>query len=157
MVDIENQIREAVYDKVDLSFDISDEEIRSMIKAEIIGKSKEVPLSLGERRVIENHVYNSLRRLDVLEDLLEDEQITEIMINGPNDIFIEKNGSVMKSKEHFSSKEKLDDIVQSIVAKNNKIVNETNPIVDTRLKDGSRVNIVLTPVSYQFENFLKNR
>lgn len=147
MDSIEEKLRQAVYDQLDLSDEITDLQLHSLIKNEIVKLSKQTPIGLKEREIMENHVFNSLRKLDVLEDLLADNQITEIMINGPDDIFIEKNGKVVRSTEHFSSKEKLDDIIQTIVAKNNKIVNESNPIVDTRLADGSRVNIVLQPVA----------
>ncbi len=144
---IENKVRENVLTRLDSMYDPTDEEIRSIIRDELVRESKEYPISIKNRASIENHVFNSLRKLDVLEDLLADENITEIMINGPDNIFIEKQGRVMKSTEHFSSEEKLNDIIQNIVAINNKIVNESNPIVDTRLPDGSRVNIVLKPAS----------
>ncbi|MCR4567851.1 MAG: CpaF family protein [Pseudobutyrivibrio sp.] len=133
--------------QIDLTYDVTDEEILQLIKNRIIIHSKEIPISLTERQRIENHVFNSLRKLDVLEDLLADEEITEIMINGPDNIFIEKAGQVIHSTEKFSSEEKLNDIIQNIVASSNKIVNESNPIVDTRLEDGSRVNIVLKPAA----------
>lgn len=144
---IENKVRENVLTRLDSMYDPTDEEIRSIIRDELVRESKEYPISIKDRASIENHVFNSLRKLDVLEDILADENITEIMINGPDNIFIEKQGRVMKSTEHFSSEEKLNDIIQNIVAINNKIVNESNPIVDTRLPDGSRVNIVLKPAS----------
>ncbi len=147
LADFEEEIRKEVMNEIDFSYDVSDEEILRLIKNRIIIKAKEKPISLKERRTIENHVFNSLRKLDVLEDLLNDENITEIMINGPEDIFIEKSGKVMKANESFSSEEKLNDIIQNIVANTNKIVNETSPIVDTRLQDGSRVNIVLKPAA----------
>lgn len=147
MDNIESRIRERVLDRIDLNYDISDDDIKRLIRNEIITESKEVPLSLSSRQNLENHVYNSLRKLDVLEDLLADESVTEIMINGPDNIFIEKNGRVIRTNERFSSADKLDDIIQSIVAKNNKVVNESNPIVDSRLEDGSRINIVLKPAA----------
>lgn len=147
MNSIEEQVRTEVMNEIDLSYDVSDEEILQLIKNKIMEKSKLVPVSLVQRQTIENHVFNSLRKLDVLEDLLADEDITEIMINGPENIFIEKNGQVIHSDQKFSSEEKLNDIIQNIVAQSNKIVNESNPIVDTRLEDGSRVNIVLKPAA----------
>lgn len=150
MNNLEDEIRYAVMDEIDLTSEISDEEIRELIRNQIIQISRQRPVSLKERISAENHVFNSLRKLDVLEDLLSDESITEIMINGPDTIFIEKNGRVMLSDEHFSSEEKLNDIIQNIVAVNNKIVNESNPIVDTRLSDGSRVNIVLKPAAVDY-------
>ena len=147
MDNIEESIRLEVMNDLDLSTDISDEELLKLIKEKIIQKGRRLPVSLTERKRIESHVFNSLRKLDVLEDLLSDEEITEIMINGPENIFIEKNGQVIHSNERFSSEEKLNDIIQSIVANSNKVVNESNPIVDTRLEDGSRVNIVLPPIA----------
>ncbi|SHJ17977.1 CpaF family protein [Pseudobutyrivibrio xylanivorans] len=147
MANIEEQVRIEVMNEIDLSYDVTDEEILRLIKNKIMEISKSIPVSLSQRQTIENHVFNSLRKLDVLEDLLADEEITEIMINGPDNIFIEKNGRVIHSQERFSSEEKLNDIIQSIVAQSNKIVNESNPIVDTRLEDGSRVNIVLKPAA----------
>jgi pilus assembly protein CpaF len=150
MDNLEEVVRLEVMDAIDLSIDVSDEDIHRLIRETIIKKGKEISISLEERRQIESHVFNSLRKLDVLEDLLSDEEITEIMINGPDNIFIEKAGKVFKSKERFSSEEKLNDIIQSIVANSNKIVNESNPIVDTRLEDGSRVNIVLKPAAVDY-------
>ena len=150
MDNLEEEIRLEVMNTIDLSIDLSDDEILNLIRQRIIEKSKQYPISLQERKRIETHVFNSLRKLDVLEDLLNDEEITEIMINGPEKIFIEKNGKVFQSKEKFSSEEKLNDIIQNIVASTNKIVNESNPIVDTRLKDGSRVNIVLPPAAVDY-------
>ncbi|CBK75466.1 Flp pilus assembly protein, ATPase CpaF [Butyrivibrio fibrisolvens 16/4] len=136
--------------EIDLSYDVTDDEILQLIKNKIMEKSKTIPVSLIQRQQIENHVFNSLRKLDVLEDLLADEEITEIMINGPDNIFIEKRGQVIHCAERFSSEEKLNDIIQNIVASANKIVNESNPIVDTRLEDGSRVNIVLKPAAVDY-------
>lgn len=149
-VSIEEEIRRQVMDEIDLSYDVSDEEILRLIKEKVIIQARAYPISLKERHQIENHVFNSLRKLDVLEDLLKDEEITEIMINGPENIFIEKAGRVIRSGEKFSSEEKLNDIIQNIVANSNKIVNESNPIVDTRLADGSRVNIVLKPAAVDY-------
>ena len=150
MINFEEKIRKEVMESIDLSVDVSDEEIQKLIRSKIIELAKMQPISLSERKKIEGHVFNSLRKLDVLEDLLKDEEITEIMINGPKNIFVEKNGRVEKSKEQFSSEEKLNDVIQSIVASTNKIVNESNPIVDTRLSDGSRINIVLPPAAVDY-------
>ena len=150
MINFEEKIRQEVMESIDLSVDVSDEEILKLIRNKIIEQAKIQPISLADRKRVEGHVFNSLRKLDVLEDLLKDEEITEIMINGPKNIFIEKNGRVEKSSEQFSSEEKLNDVIQSIVANTNKIVNESNPIVDTRLSDGSRVNIVLPPAAVDY-------
>ena len=92
-------------------------------------------------------IFNSVRRLDVLQELLEDPDITEIMINGPDHIFIEKGGRLLDSGKKFPSQAKLEDVIQQIVSKVNRVVNEASPIVDVRLLDGSRVNVVLPPVA----------
>ena len=147
---IEAEIKAQVLNKLDMSIDVSDEEIRSLIKQEILIKAKATILPISKRIEIEDHVFNALRGLDVLEDLLSNPDITEIMINGPNNIFIERKGQIEKWNGEFQSEEKLNDVIQHIVADNNKIVNETNPIVDTRLSDGSRVNIVLPPAAVDY-------
>ena len=147
---IESEIKFQVMNKLDMSIDVSDEEIRNLIKQEILVKAKGTILPISKRIEIEDHVFNALRGLDVLEDLLNDSEITEIMINGPNNIFIERKGQIEKWDGAFPSEEKLNDVIQHIVADNNKIVNETNPIVDTRLSDGSRVNIVLPPAAVDY-------
>ena len=100
-----------------------------------------------ERQQWRRLIFNVLRGLDVLQDLVDDPEITEIMVNGYQDIFIEKNGILFKSEYSFGSNERLEDIVQKIAAKVNQVVNESTPIVDARLEDGSRVNIVLPPVA----------
>ncbi len=140
-------LRERVIARIDLERDIDDEELLKIIREEICEYGKIVPLPIPGRKRLEREIYHSLRKLDILQDLLEDEDITEIMINGPNDIFIERAGKLSRCDRRFSSKEKLADVIQQIVAWNNQVVNETTPIVDTRLPDGSRVNIVLPPIA----------
>lgn len=102
---------------------------------------------MKQRAQFQREIYHSLRKLDALQELIDDAEVTEVMVNGPDAIFFEKAGHVQKWDRRFYSKEKLEDVIQQIVAAGNKIVNEANPIVDTRLKDGSRVNIVLSPVA----------
>lgn len=146
-MEVREKIRGRVLERIDLTKELDDEEILSLIREEIIEASRERLLPLPERMVIQKDIFNSLRKLDVLQDLLEEDGITEIMINGPKDIFVERNGRIERSEKCFSSKEKLSDVIQQIVAGNNKVVNESSPIVDTRLPDGSRVNIILPPVA----------
>lgn len=146
-MEVREKIRGRVLERIDLTKELNDEEILSLIREEIIEASRERLLPLPERMVIQKDIFNSLRKLDVLQDLLEEDGITEIMINGPKDIFVERNGRIERSEKCFSSKEKLSDVIQQIVAGNNKVVNESSPIVDTRLPDGSRVNIILPPVA----------
>ena len=132
---------------MDLTRDIDDEEIHGIIRREIIHAARDRPLSIFERVQLEREIFFSLRKLDALQELLELPDVTEIMINGPDQIFIEENGRLKRSNISFSSEEKLYDVIQQIVAENNRVVNESSPIVDTKLMDGSRVNVILPPVS----------
>lgn len=133
--------------KIDLSYDVEDEVVLKTIDQVLSEYSMEQYVPLSERKLLKKQVYHALRKLDILQSLIEDESITEIMINGAKHIFIERNGSLYQSEEEFESEEKLQDIVQQIVAKSNRIINEASPIVDARLPDGSRVNVVLPPVA----------
>lgn len=92
-------------------------------------------------------LFNAFRKLDILQELLEDESITEIMINGLENIFVEKKGEIYQYEKRFVSRKKLEDIAQQIASGCNRTVNEAEPIVDARLPDGSRVNLVLLPVA----------
>lgn len=117
---------------------------------ENIGKSGgEEYIRYAEKKRLRTEIFNSMRKLDVLQELLEDETITEIMVNGPDRIFIEKGGRLFDSGRVFDSEERLNDIAQQIASAGNRIVNETNPILDVRLADGSRVNIVMPPVAME--------
>ncbi len=141
------RIRKQVLEKMDFSKEVSDVELRELIAREMSYQKETECLTIQQRIFVEQRVFNSLRKLDVLQELLEDDEITEIMVNGPNHIFYEKRGQFQEHPYHFSSEEKLQDVVQQIVGKHNRVVNLTSPIVDTRLEDGSRVNIVLTPIA----------
>ena len=141
------RLREEILQEVDLTREVSDEEVRLLIREHCSHYGKQKRLSLRRLAELEQQLFYSLRRLDVLQDLLEDPEITEIMVNGENAIFYEKKGSIYASDKHFSSKEKLNDVIQQMVGTNNRMVNDSNPIVDTRLPDGSRVNIVLQPIA----------
>lgn len=140
-------VRAIVSDRLDLTHDLTDDEIREVISEIIAEKSKEKYLSLSEKKTVMDGVYNSMRGLDVLQPLVDDPSVTEIMINGPDDVFIEQNGKLFKKNVSFGSNEKLENVIQNIVAKVNRTVNESTPIVDARLKDGSRVNVVLPPIA----------
>lgn len=142
-----NSIRNNLINKFDLTRNLSDEEIYSFIDNEIIETSRQQFISLTDKERLRYILFNSIRGYVVLQELLDDQNITEIMINGPDDIFIERNGLLEKSEIHFSSPEKLQDIIQQIVSEANRRVNEASPIADARLYDGSRVNIVLNPVA----------
>jgi pilus assembly protein CpaF len=118
-----------------------------LITGVIFEKSKQIYLTVSEKREISEAVFNSMRRLDILQPLVDDPSITEIMINGAEDIFIEKDGRLEKLDAKFESIQKLEDVIQSIVSKVNRTVNEASPIVDARLSNGSRVNVVLRPIA----------
>ena len=147
MRELKEQIRECVVKQTNLVKDISDEEIKQLIDGEIFKREECRGIAVWDKIQLHRDIFNSLRGLDVLQDLVEDSSITEIMINGVEDIFIEQAGKIHRLDKQFSSKEKLEDVVQQIVSKANRIVNEASHIVDTRLEDGSRVNIVLPPVA----------
>lgn len=142
-------IRERVLERIDLSKDITDEDMLHMIQEEVCSLGKEMYIPIEQRILVQRQVFHSLRKLDVLEDLLADDSVTEIMINGPDEIYVEKEGRIERTEYRFSSAEKLDDVIQRIAAENNKVVNASHPIVDTKLADGTRVNIVLPPISVE--------
>lgn len=141
------RIRDAVLSEIDLSKELSDEEICDLIGMAVSKEAREIPMTLRQRADLERIIFNSLRKLDILQELVDDKAVTEIMVNGPNEIFYEKAGRIYEFDGHFSSEEKLEDVIQQIVGRHNRVVNQASPIVDTRLSDGSRVNIVLNPIS----------
>ncbi|MDD3222415.1 MAG: CpaF family protein [Clostridia bacterium] len=125
----------------------SDEEIMIQIDKLIIAAGREVYLSGYKKLMLKQELFNAVRRLDLLQELVDDKEITEIMVNGVGDIFYEKEGHIYRWSKSFESAEKLEDVIQQIVAGANRQVNEASPIVDARLADGSRVNVVLKPVA----------
>ena len=140
-------IRSKVMQSIDMSGDIGDEQVSDMIDRCILESESGNVLSVRDKLALKKELFNSLRRLDILSELLDDEAVTEIMINGYSNIFVERAGRMYRYDKAFESEDRLKTIIQSIVAECNRIVNEASPIVDARLKDGSRVNVVLPPVS----------
>jgi len=147
MDEIKKQLREAVVTSFDYSEEITEEDLFRRIDQMIMQAAKENFLTLEGKEKLRRELYASIRGLDILEEILEQDSITEIMINGFEDIFLEERGKIHRWERKFESRQKLEDIVQLIVAKANRIVNEANPIVDARLSDGSRVNVILPPVA----------
>ncbi len=145
--ELKTGIKSKVLQALDFSKDISDEEMLELIDRELFGSTRGLAISMESRKNLRLQIFHSIRKLDVLQELVDDPEVTEIMINGVDNIFTERNGRIIKQKLGFESKEKLEDIVQQIVASCNRVVNESSPIVDARLSDGSRVNIVLSPVA----------
>lgn len=141
------KIRSQVLKGTDGAGELSDEEISEMVEECVLRMGHDKYLSLAEKEEISRTVFNSIRKLDVLQEILEDSGITEVMVNGAENIFIERFGKIEHYPKSFSSRERLEDVIQQIVARVNRMVNEANPIVDVRLEDGSRVNVVLPPVA----------
>lgn len=144
---MKEHIKEKVMERLDFSHDITDQRLKEIIYEEITKVSRENPMMLSEKVKLNKDVFYALRKLDILQDLLEDDSITEIMINGCEHIFIERHGKLYEYPGKFSGEEKLYQVIQQVAAGANRMVNEMNPIVDARLEDGSRVNIILPPVS----------
>lgn len=143
------KIRERILEQLDLTQEIEDAQLSQMILEEIKKLEKERLLSREAMKDLWHQTFNSLRKLDILQELLDDEQITEIMVNGTTGIFYEKGGEIYQWDKHFQSKEKLLHVIQQIAGSSNRIINESHPILDTRLADGSRVNIVMEPAAVE--------
>lgn len=140
-------LRKLLMEQLDLSRELSDEEILDMIDELILDKMHESCISLKEKVQLRQELFYSVRKLDVLQELVEDETVTEIMVNGPDAIFIERDGKLSRCSNRFTSREKLEDVIQQIVGRCNRVVNESMPIVDARLDNGARVNAVIQPVA----------
>lgn len=140
-------MKEQVISRLDFAEDIDDVELRKVIDEVISQSCKEGYMSLNSRWLLHTSIYDSIRGLGVLQELLDDDDITEIMVNDKDNIFIEKKGTIQKADTYFDSNESLEEVIQQIVGSANKRVNQATPIVDTRLRDGSRVNVVLNPIS----------
>ena len=141
------KLRKETIQSIDANQTLTDDELLELIQERVLEAAKVNYLSLSVKAKMINDIYHSMRGLDVLQGLLEDSSITEIMINGPNHIFIEQDGKLFKTNLRFSSEERLESVVSNIASSINRTVNEANPICDARLKDGSRVNIVMPPVA----------
>lgn len=145
--EIRQAIREEVIGDLDFSQDVSDGQVLDRIDEKILSCAAGTNLLLEEMKELRQEIFHSIRKLDVLQDLIEDRDVTEIMINGADSIFIERAGKVTQVHQHFSSKEKLSDVIQQIVSGCNRVVNESMPIADARLPGGARVSVVLSPVA----------
>ncbi len=140
-------IREQVIEAVDMSREPEEGELHEIIDRVIEREINYKYITIEERFRLHKEIFNSIRGLGIIEELLEDEDVTEIMINGKDKIFVEKAGRIEPYGESIASESRLHDMIQQIVGKTNRRVNESHPIVDTRLTDGSRVNVVLPPVA----------
>jgi len=144
-----NDVREKTDERYPLSVrrEMADEILEEKIEEIVLELSESLFMTFDEKIDAKEQVYSSIRGFGVLDQIIRDENITEVMINGPGDVFIEKNGQVERLSKTFESERRLEDIVQRVVALAGREVNEGTPIVDTRLPDGSRVNVVLKPIA----------
>ncbi len=142
-----NSLRQEIMNDLAAREELTDEEMQELISRYLLGKGEGAKFSLQERKQMGREIFYSLRKLDVLQELLEDDGVTEIMVNGPSHIFVEKGGKIRRLSAEFESGEKLLQVIGQIVAGCNRTVNEASPIVDARLPGGSRVNVVLYPIA----------
>ena len=147
MDDRYRSLRKKLMELLDTKGEAGDAEIRDMISELVLESSRRQYMDIEEKTKLSRELFYSVRRLDILQDLIDDREVTEIMVNGPDRIYVEKNGRLFLWNRSFASAEKLEDVVQQIVGKCNRVVNERMPIVDARLKDGSRVNVVISPIA----------
>ena len=144
---VKASLKRELLGKLDCGQDFSDRQVQQMIDALLCGAGLAGKLEVAARRAMSRELFSSIRGLDVLQELLADEDVTEIMVNGPDRIFVEKDGRLMRWEGRFESMARLQDVIQQIAAGCNRVVNEASPILDARLADGSRVNVVLSPVA----------
>lgn len=142
---IARQIQRKILEDMEFGEELDDEKLKDLIGKHLL--EKKYNFSLSQRKQLGKEIFDALRKLDVLQDLLDDEEVTEIMVNGWKSIFIEKYGRISKVHLQFESEEKLMQVINQIVSDCNRAVNENSPIVDARLKTGERVNVVLAPVA----------
>ncbi|PWW02522.1 type II/IV secretion system protein [Paenibacillus cellulosilyticus] len=140
-------LKESVRQRIDMNGSVSDERLRQASEQAVFEWCMGRQVTASDRASLVRRVFHSFRGLDVLQPLIDDPEVTEIMINGHQQIFVERKGQLTRWPTSFESEERLHDMIQAIVAGVNRTVNESNPIVDARLKDGSRVHVVLPPVA----------
>ena len=143
----ERNLQELIISRLDLSRQMSEEEVRELIDREIQQESKKRHLEIHIREELSKEIFHSIRQLGILQELIENPEITEIMVNGTQGIFIEQKGKLQQLNLCFDSTEKLRNVIWQITAECNRVVNEASPIVDARLSDGARVNVVLDPIA----------
>ena len=141
------QFYDQIMQRLDLTKETEDEELQEIIRSVIEDAGRREYIPLSEKIRMSRELFNAFRKLDILQELIEDDEITEIMVNGTDNIFYEKAGRIFRSDRRFLSESRLGDVIQQIVGETNRYVNESSPIADARLRDGSRVNVVLKPVA----------
>ncbi len=147
MGELKNSIRERILKELDYDRQTSDEELLEMIDNELSESGELENLPLSERLTLAKELFDSFRKLDILQELVDDPSVTEIMVNGPKTVFIERDGKITRWEKSFESGDQLLDIIRQIVSRVNRTVNTSSPIADARLTDGSRVHVVLEPIA----------
>jgi pilus assembly protein CpaF len=142
-----DSLRKEIREDLDIKKEVTDEDINELITDKVFEEAKLRSMSIGDKQELISVIFNSIRKLDVLQPIIDDKSITEIMVNGAESIFVERQGKTYGIESTFKSRQKLEDVIQSIVSRVNRVVNESSPIVDARLEDGSRVNVVLPPIA----------
>ncbi len=140
-------LKEQILERVDLSREVPDEEMQDLIDEVVLSCGREQHLTLNEKCRLKKELFHALRKMDVLQELLDEPEVTEIMVNGMDGIFLEKNGKLMRWEKNFYSRERILDVIQQMAGACNRVVNESQPIVDARLENGDRVHVVLPPVA----------
>ena len=140
-------LKNRLLQQLEENWEDSDTEVLELIDELMAGYCKTVYMSISQRQSLRKELFQSVRKMDILEELLEDDSITEIMVNGWNRVFIERGGRIFPWNKSFSSPEKLEDVIQQMAARCNRVINTMQPIVDARLKNGERVNAVIAPVA----------
>lgn len=144
--ELTKKLKKKIFDRYNLN-QMDNDTLENAIEQLIVEEIQDEYITIAERVEITERLFSSIRGLGLLDSIMKDDQITEVMINGPKEVFIEKKGALYRMEQHFEDEKQLEDIIQKIVGQAGREVNQANPIVDTRLADGSRVNVVLPPIS----------
>lgn len=147
MANLKKELKEEILRGFSYQRKMSDEEISQIIDEKIAERADQKGMLLRDRLKLQKELFDSFRRLDILQELVDDPAITEIMVNGPGTVFVERGGKIGRWDKSFESREQLVDLIQQIVGQVNRIVNTSSPIADARLADGSRVHVVLEPIA----------
>lgn len=147
MKELLEQLKGRIREELQSRSQIEDEELYDCIDQAIAEVAANRYLPLRQRLELKNRLYDAFRRLDILQELVDDPEVTEIMVNGRDNIFVEKKGRICRWQQGFDHVEQLEDMIQQIVSRINRVVNVSHPIVDARLEDGSRVHVVLPPIA----------
>ena len=144
---VRSGLRHRIVEELNGRRETGDEELLEIIDRSIREMGNEIYLPLKERLWLRTSLFDSFRRLDFLQELIDDQEVSEVMVNGAGSVFVERNGRMELWNRRFEGEEQLEDIIQQIVSRVNRTVNVASPIVDARLEDGSRVNVVLPPIA----------